>query len=105
SSGRLEHLRASPVEMRSPDTNPLVDIKISDIDTRSIDLNALLDVYDPLRYIAGAGDLRWRPAIASTRYRDITFTLPGIELSLGSAALDGLRVRQPRESFAPLLDA
>jgi hypothetical protein len=103
--GRLEHANAAPLTVQSPTTDPLAELLIGRAEARGIDLDAFLHVADPLRYVAGTGDGKWREAVGFARYSDLTMKVPGIKLTIASIAAEGLRVRQPEESFVPLLDA
>jgi len=103
--GKLEKISAGPLKEESPSPNPLVELTIAGAEASAIDLDAFLHVYDPLRYVAGIGDGVWRAAVGRTAYTDVVMTLPGIRLMLGSVGVDNFKVRQPSESFAPLIDA
>jgi hypothetical protein len=102
---RIESLSAGPLKVESPAPNPLVELTVGRAQATGIDIDAILQVYDPLRYIAGTGDGIWHRAIGNVAYSDIALTLPGTGLTLGSVSVDDFKVRQPPESFAPLLDA
>ena len=103
-SGRIESLRAGPLEIAAPTTDPLLTMTIAGAEARTMDLNAFLYVYDPQRYLGGVGDMRWRAAVADATYRDIAITIPGVTISFNAITVQGFKTRQPKESFAPLAD-
>jgi hypothetical protein len=103
--GKLEHAAAAPLAVTSPADAPLAELTIARAEARGIDLDAFLAVADPLHYITGRGDGMWREAVDQISYTDLTLTIPTVRLTLSSIAVEGLRLRQPEESFAPLIDA
>lgn len=103
--GKLLSAAAGPLTMRAPAAEPLAELRVERAEAKGVDLDALVHVFDPLRYIAGIGDGEWRRAADEAWYRDITLTVPSIRLTIGSVAMEGMSVRQPSESFAPLIDA
>lgn len=105
SDGKLANTSVGPLTLRSPATDPLAEMTIRQAEVRGIDLDAFVHALDPLRYVTGTGDGQWREAIGYAGYTDLTLTAPSIRLSIGEIAMDGIKVRQAAESFAPLLDA
>lgn len=103
--GKLESARAGPLTMQSPAAKPLAEIQVEQAEAKGVDLDALVHVFDPLRYIAGSGDGEWRRAADEAWYRGITLTVASIQLAISSIEMEGVSVRQPSESFAPLIDA
>ena len=103
--GKVDTLRAGPLKVQSPAADPLTELQIAQVEAREIDLDAFLHVYDPLRYVAGKGDGVWRRAIDRASYSDMAMTVPGVRLGIDAVTTENLRVRQPPESFAPLVDA
>lgn len=103
--GKIDGIRAGPLKVQSPAADPLTELQIAQVDARAIDLDAFLHVYDPLRYVAGTGDGVWRRAIDQASYSDVAMTLPGVRLTIDAVTTENLLVRQPKESFAPLIDA
>ena len=103
--GRLENATAAPLAVTSPADGPLAELTVARAEAQGIDLDAFLAVADPLHYITGRGDKMWREAVDLISYTDLTLTLPTVRLTLASIAMEGLKLRQPSESFAPLIDA
>lgn len=103
--GTLATASAGPLSLRSPADSPLASLTVARAETRGIDFDAVLHVNDPLRYLAGIGDGKWRQVVDSIKYSGIAMVMPSIRLTIESMAAEDLRVRQPPESFAPLFDA
>jgi hypothetical protein len=103
--GKIESVRAGPLKLTSPSPISLAEITVKEVDAQDIDIDAFLHVYDSRRYIDGIGDNIWHRAIAKADYSDMTITLPGVMLTLGSIAVEDLKLRQPAESFSPLINA
>lgn len=103
--GKLDRVSAGPLSLASPATDPLAELSVGHAEAQGIDLDAFLHVCDPLRYVAGIGDEKWQKAAERARYGDIALKMPGVQLTIGAIAMEGLELRQPAESFAPLIDA
>lgn len=103
--GKIENVRAGPLKLTSPSPISLAEITIKDVVAQDIDIDAFLHVYDSRRYVDGIGDNIWHRAIAKADYSDMTIALPGVMLTLGAIAVEDLKLRQPAESFSPLINA
>ena len=101
-NGKIAAMSAGPVKTESPmrtdppSQPPLVTLSTDASETRDVDLNALLAVYDPASYAGGLGDGVWRQAIGHAAYHHLVIGIPGVTLTVGDAAVNGLRVRQPK---------
>src|SRR5262249_33228692 len=105
-NGKIKSITAGPFKLQSPDPNGIVEMTAASAESTDMDLAAIVHVYNPDEYGRdGTGDLVWRQALRITSYRDIDIGLPGAKVTIGDFSMEGLRVRQPRHSFAPLIDA
>ncbi len=103
--GKIASLSAGPLAMDAPSELPLITLRVAKGVATDIDIGAFLHIYDPDNYVGGVGDRTWRSAIGSASYDNAVVEAPGAKLTIGSASLGNLRVRQPQESFAAMFDA
>ncbi len=103
--GKTATVSAGPLKLESPSPDGLVDITIGSVAGSDIDAGAMMRAYDPSTYgPGGIGDMIWHQTLGHAAYKDITMQVPGVQLAIGEFSMDGLKVRQPTHSFAPLLD-
>ncbi len=104
-NGRIESMTTGPVSMSAPYArDEVVSYVIDGITTTGFDINALVHVFDPDQYVGGRGDREWRQVLAEGRYGNLQMDIPGASFRMGSFTVEDMKMRQSRESFAPLLD-
>ena len=92
--------------MQSPSPDGLVNMTVASVEASDLDLGAMFHVYDPSQYAPdGTGDMIWRTILGHAAYRGVEMELPGAKFTVGDFSMDGFKVRQPKHSFAPLIDA
>ena len=55
--------------------------------------------------VTGPATSIWRHDPRTCSYKGVEMELPGSKFAVGDFSMDGFKVRQPKHSFAPLLDA
>ncbi len=104
-NGKLKSMKAGPIKLESPaPPNGLVNMSVDSVEGTDFDLGAIVHVYDPDAYVGGVGDELWRTAVGHAAYRGMVMDVPGAKISIRDLTLDEMRVRQPRTSFAGLID-
>jgi hypothetical protein len=104
--GKTGLIATGPVHLNAPSPDGPVDITIGGMEGRDMDLAPLIRVYDPAAYgPGGVGDMVWHVIIPNVTYDKIAMNVPGEKVVIGRVSMDGLKVRQPKHSFAALLDA
>ena len=93
---RIANARAQSLKSEAPSPDPLVTMTVAEAESRDIDLDAFFAVYDPDRYVGGAGDGVWRKAAGSTTQRDVVIAIGKLSGSVGEVTIDNFRLRQPR---------
>jgi hypothetical protein len=106
-NGRIAAVTAGAMRTDSPTSKPgadgatplppLVTMTAASAETRDIDLNAMLAVYDPARYVNGAGDGVWRTTVGHAAYTKVAVDVIGIAISIDSIAFDNFSLRQPKK--------
>ena len=103
--GKIGSTSAGPLKLEAAlQPQGLMTMTIGGVETRDIDLGAFVHVYDPSEYVGGAGDMIWRNAFGSAVYSDIRVAIPDAAFSIREARVEGIKLRQPRHSFAEFID-
>ena len=104
--GRTASITGGPIKMQSPSPDGLVNMTVAGVEATDMDLGAMIRVYDPSQYAGdGTGDMIWHTTLGHAAYKGVEMVLPGAKLAVGDFSMDDFKVRQPKHSFAPFLDA
>ncbi len=102
--GKIESMDTGRITMTAPVPGAVVSYTIDAIKTRGFNIDTLVHVFDPDQYAGGRGDLEWRTALAEGSYENLRISVPGASVAMGRFYMEDIQLRQPRNSFAPLLD-
>ena len=102
--GKIGSMKAGPIKLETPSPEGLVSMTIASVESRDFDLSAFIHVYSPDAYVNGVGDKVWHQALGFAAYHDIEMEVPGAKITLGEVALEGMKMRQPEESFGEFFD-